>query len=183
MPDNRKRICADEALASFLALGQSRTLPRLRERYCAVTGVIPPALSTLKRWSRSDEWQARAREHDSAVQAATSEKAIEREAEQRVEVSLVLEDTYRDVLGRMREHLARMPQIKAPGQIVELVTAAGLLHGQLMAIQRGKMPDQAFLEKIVQQMSGAGGIGAAPSDEEMERLLELAMSEPGKPPN
>ncbi len=65
---SKKRICADEALASFLALGQSRTLPRLRERYCGVTGVIPPALSTLKRWSRSDEWQSRAREYDIAVQ-------------------------------------------------------------------------------------------------------------------
>ncbi len=178
MSDNRKRICADEALASFLALGQSRTLPRLRERYCAVTGVIPPALSTLKRWSRSDEWQARAREHDHMVQAATSEKAIEREADQRVEGSQVVEDAYRDVLGRMREHLARMPQINTPGQIVELVSAAGLLHGQLMAIQRGKMPDQALLEKIVQQMAGASsGNGAPPSDDEMERLLELAMAE------
>ena len=63
MVDNsKKRICADEALASFLALGQSRTLPRLRERYLRNARVIPPALSTMKRWSRSDEWQARARE-------------------------------------------------------------------------------------------------------------------------
>ncbi len=88
MSNTRKRICADEALANFLALGQSRTLPRLRERYCRNAKLIPPALSTLKRWSMADEWQARAREHDLAVQAATSEKAIEREADQRVEVSL-----------------------------------------------------------------------------------------------
>ncbi len=56
----RRRICADEALASFLARGQSRTLPRLRERYCRDAGVIPPALSTMKRWSMENEWTARA---------------------------------------------------------------------------------------------------------------------------
>ncbi len=179
----KKRICADEALASFLALGQSRTLPRLRERYCAVTGVIPPALSSLKRWSAKDKWTDRAREHDLAVQAATSKKAIEAEADQRVEISLIVEDTYLDLLGRMREHLARMPQIKTPGQIVELVSAAGLLHSQLLEINRGKMPDQGLLEKLVQQMAVAGGNGGHPTDDEMQELLELAMSEPGKPPN
>ena len=66
---------------------------------------------------------------------------------------------------------------------MELVSAVRLLHGQLMEIQRGKMPDQAFLEKIVQYMSGAAGNGAPPSDDEMERLLELAMAEPDKPVN
>ena len=97
----------------------------------------------------------------------------------------MVEDTYRDVLGRMREHLARMPQIKTPGQIMELVSAAGLLHGQLMEIQRGKMPDQGLLEKIVQHMSSAtsNGHGAPPSNEELERLMELAMAEPDNPPN
>ncbi len=179
---SKKRICADEAFAAYAALGPARSLLRLLKQYRAQTGVVPPALSTMKRWSTRDEWQARAREHDLAVQAATSEKTIQREAEQRVEVSLVLEDTYRDTLGRMREHLANLPQIKTPGQIVELVTAAGLLHGQLMEIQRGKMPDQAFLEKIVQQMAGSGN-GGHPGDDEMQKLLELAMAEPGKPPN
>ena len=90
----KKRICADEAFAAYMALGPSRSLTRLLDRYRAQTGVIPPASSTLKRWSTKDEWQSRAREHDLAVQAATSEKAIEREAEERVEVSLVVEDTY-----------------------------------------------------------------------------------------
>ena len=67
---------------------------------------------------------------------------------------------------------------------MELVSAAGLLHGQLMEIQRGKMPDQAFIEKIVQQMAGAAsGNGKAPTADELEQMMDLAMSEPGKPPN
>ncbi len=66
---------------------------------------------------------------------------------------------------------------------MELVTAAGLLHGQLMEIQRGKMPDQGLLEKLVQQMAVAGGNGGYPDDDEMQKLLDLAMAEPGKPPN
>ncbi len=183
MSDTRKRICADVAFAAYMTLGPARSLTRLLDQYRSDTGIVPPSISSLKRWSVDHAWQARARERDLAVQAATSQKAIEREAEQRVEASQVVEDAYRDVLGRMREQIAKLPQIRTPGQIVELVTAAGLLHGQLMEIQRGKMPDQAFLEKIVAQMSGAGGIGAATSVEELERLMELAMAEPGKPPN
>ena len=58
----------------------------------------------------------------------------------------------------------------------------GQLHGQLMEIQRGKMPDQGLLEKIVQQMAGSGN-GGDPSDDELQELLELAMAEPSKPLN
>jgi hypothetical protein len=117
------------------------------------------------------------------VQGETSRLAIEREAEQRVEVSQVVEDTYRDVLGRMRENLAKLPQIKTPGGIVELVSAAGLLHSQLLEINRGKMPDQELLEKLVQQMAVAGGNGGYPDDDEMQKLLDLAMAEPEEPVN
>ncbi len=180
---SKKRICADEAFAAHMALGPARSLSRLLESYRAQTDIVPPSISTLKLWSARDAWQARAREYDSAVQGETNKLAIEREAEQRVEVSQVVEDTYLDVLGRMREHLARMPQINTPSMILELVAAAGLLHGQLMEIQRGKMPDQGLLEKLVQQMAVAGGNGGHPTDDEMQELLELAMSEPGKPPN
>lgn len=176
----RKRICADEAFAAYMALGSGRSLSRLLKWYRVQTDVVPPASSTLKRWSTRDEWQSRAREHDLAVQAETSRRAIEAEADQRVEVSLVVEDAYRDVLERVRQLL---PQTSGDGMIMELVSAAGLLHGQLMEIQRGKMPDQALLEKIVQQMSGATGNGTPPSDDEMERLLELAMAEPEEPLN
>ncbi len=183
MSDTRKRICADVAFAAYMTLGPARSLTRLLDQYRSDTGIVPPSISSLKRWSVDHEWQSRAREHDLAVQAATSKKAIEAEADQRVEISLIVEDTYLDLLGRMREHLARMPQINTPGQIVELVSAAGLLHGQLMAIQRGKMPDQAFLEKIVQHLSRASGNGGDPSDDEMERLLELAMAEPDETVN
>ncbi len=179
---SKKRICADEALAAYMALGPSRSLSRLLDQYRAQTGVVPPASSTLKRWSTRDEWQARAREHDLAVQGAASKRAIEHEADQRVEVSLIVEDAYRDVLERVRQLL---PQTSGDGIIMELVSAAGLLHGQLMEIQRGKMPDQGLLEKIVQQMAGANGgaSDAPPSADELQRLLDLAMAEPGKPPN
>ncbi len=184
MSDIRKnRICADEAFAAYMALGPSRSLSQLLESYRAQTDIVPPAISTLKLWSARDAWQARAREHDFAVQGETSRLAIERQAEERVEISMLVEDAYRDILGRMRQQLAKLPQIQTPSQIVELVSAAGLLHSQLMEINRGKLPDQAFLEKIVQHMSGAGGIGAATSVEELERLIELAMAEPDKPVN
>jgi len=93
----KKRVCADEAFAAYMALGSSRTLPRLREQYCRDAGVIPPAMSTLKRWSARDAWQARAREHDIAVQGEANKLAIKREAEQRFEVSLVVEDTLEQV--------------------------------------------------------------------------------------
>ena len=111
---SKKRICADEAFAAYMALGPSRSLSRLLESYRAQTDIVPPAISTLKLWSARDAWQARAREYDGAVQGETNKLAIEREAEQRVEVSLVVEDAYRDVLGRMRQLL---PEINGDGAI------------------------------------------------------------------
>ncbi len=94
---SKKRIFADEAFAAYMALGPSRSLSRLLESYRAQTDIVPPSISTLKRWSTRDAWQARAQEHDSAVQGETSKRAIERQAEQRVEVSLVVEDTLEQV--------------------------------------------------------------------------------------
>jgi hypothetical protein len=85
MSDTRKRICADVAFAAYMTLGPARSLTRLLDQYRSDTGIVPPSISSLKRWSVDHEWQARAREHDSAVQGETSRLAIEREAEQRVE--------------------------------------------------------------------------------------------------
>ena len=76
---------------SYMTQGPARSLTRLLDQYRSDTGIVPPSISSLKRWSVDHEWQSRAREHDLAVQASTSEKAIEREAEERVEVSLVVE--------------------------------------------------------------------------------------------
>ncbi len=39
---SKKRICADEALAAYMALGPSRSLTQLFKRYRAQTGVVPP---------------------------------------------------------------------------------------------------------------------------------------------
>ncbi len=175
----KKKIHADQAFAAYTALGPGRSLSRLLKWYRAQTGVVPPASSNLKRWSTWDVWQSRAREHDHAVQGEASKRAIEREADQRVEVSVIVEDAYRDVLKRVRQLL---PEINGDGVIMDLVTATGLLHGQLMEIQRGKLPDQAFMEKIVQQLSGASN-GAAPSVEEFAQLMELALADPDRPVN
>ena len=38
----KKRICADEAFAAYMALGPSRSLTQLFKRYRAQTGVVPP---------------------------------------------------------------------------------------------------------------------------------------------
>ena len=181
---SKKRICADEALAGFLALGPSRTLPRLREKYCRDTGVIPPALSTMKRWSRSEEWQARAREHDSMVQGETSKRTIERDADERASVFGNIQDSLLAMLRVLRKGADRVPvKTVADLEVLSKIIVALSAHG--LDIERGKLPDQALLEKIVQQMGGASGNGGAepPSNEELERLLELAMAEPGKPPN
>jgi hypothetical protein len=67
-------------------------------------------MSTLKRWSASDAWQARAREHDLAVQGEASKRAIEREADQRVEISLIVEDirdAYESAAGGKRKGPSR----------------------------------------------------------------------------
>jgi hypothetical protein len=157
-------------------------LPRLREQYCRDTSVIPPALSTMKRWSRSEEWQARAREHDSMVQGETSKMAIEREADERANVFGSIQDSLLAMLRMLRESVDQV-KIKSieDMEVLSKIVVALSTHG--LDIERGKLPDQALLEKIVQQMSSAAGNGGNPSDEEMERLLELAMADPDKPLN
>ena len=57
---SKKRICADEAFAAYMALGPSRSLSRLLESYRAQTDIVPPAISTLKLWSTRDAWQVSA---------------------------------------------------------------------------------------------------------------------------
>ncbi len=162
----KKRICADEALASFLALGPSRTLPRLREQYCRDTSVIPPALSTMKRWSRSEEWQARAREHDSMVQGETSKRAIEREADERASVFGSIQDSLLAMLRVLRKSVDEV-RLESVADLEALSKIVVALSAHSLEIERGKLPDQALLEKIVQQMSGAtaNGGGAPPSNE------------------
>ena len=176
----RKRPTADEAFIHFCKMGQARSFAALRRWYQENTAKwAVPSDGCLRKWGKQYVWLDRAAEWDVEATNKASARASTMEAEERIEVSMVVENTYRDMLERVRQLL---PEVKKPSMIPELVTAAGLLHGQLMEIQRGKLPDQGLLEKIVQQMAGAGN-GGDPSDDELQELLELAMAEPGKPLN
>lgn len=179
MSDIRKRrVCSDEAFAAYMALGPSRSLTRLLKRYRSETGVVPPALSTLKRWSRSEEWQVRAREHDIQVQGETSEKTIEIQASERASVFEGLEDTVQDLLTLLRstmhdvtietvEHLKDLS-----GVIVELSA-----HG--LDLQRGKQPDASLVAALVREkMLGNGSTdraGQPPTPDELNEAIEQAL--------
>lgn len=180
---SKKRICADEALAAYMALGPSRSLSRLLDQYRAQTGVAPPAISTLKLWSTRDEWQARAREHDGAVQGEASKRTIERQAGERASVFESIQDTLLAVLRVLRKSVDEV-KLKSIADLEVLTKIIVALSAHGLEIERGKLPDQGLLEKIVQQMAGASsGSGAPPTTEELEQLLELAMADPGKPLN
>ena len=175
----KKRVAADQALSVYLALGPKRSLKRLLEKYQSETGTRPPALSTLKRWSKERGWQDRAREHDIQTAARTSEKAIECEAEERASVFGGIQDTVHDLLALLRETMhgvtiATVEDLKGLSGVIVALSAHSL------EIQRGKLPDQDLMAKIMQQMAGAtsNGQGAPPSAEELARAIDLAMAEP-----
>jgi hypothetical protein len=62
------------ALCDYCAMGPSRSLDTLCERYRTGTDPAPPTrrLTSLKDWSRSGDWQARARQYDSQLQQEAS---------------------------------------------------------------------------------------------------------------
>lgn len=68
-PAEQARITEPQARAAFLALGPERTLPALHARYRSDPEVLPPNLTTLKRWSAKFEWQRLAAEHDQKASA------------------------------------------------------------------------------------------------------------------
>ncbi len=177
---SKKRIHADEALARFVALGPSRTLPRLRERYCREAGVIPPALSTLKRWSRADEWQDRAKEHDIQVASRTSEKAIEAQASDRASVFDSMQNEVRDLLAKMHQNLKRVT-IKTVEDLERLADVAIKLSAHSLDIQRGQQPDPDLVAALVREkMLGNGTIdraAAPPTATELHDAVDKALRE------
>jgi len=133
----------------------------------------------LKRWSAKDAWQSRAREHDFQVQGETSKRAIEREADERANVFGSIQDNVLAML-RVLRHRAEKVRIESVADLKGLSGVIVALSAHSLEIQRGKLPDQDLMAKIMQQMAGAtsNGQGAPPRDDELERLIELAMAEP-----
>jgi hypothetical protein len=66
-----------QAYGDYLALGATRSLLALVERYQSQTKPGPPTrlLSTLKGWSASHQWQARVMAHERALQAEDRRRA------------------------------------------------------------------------------------------------------------
>ncbi len=176
---SKKRIHADEALARFVALGPSRTLPRLREWYCREAGVIPPALSTLKRWSRADEWQDRAKEHDAQVAGRTSEKAIEREAGDRASVFDGIQDVVHELLAKLRNKLDRIAieSVEDLDRLAEIIIKLSA-HG--LDIQRGKQPDADLVAALVREKllgNGSTDQAAPPTADELGAAVDKAFED------
>jgi hypothetical protein len=62
------------ALCDYCAMGSARSLEQLHERYRSGTDPVPTRrLTSLKDWSRSQDWQARARAYDDMLQQEAQE--------------------------------------------------------------------------------------------------------------
>ncbi len=174
-----KRIHADEALARFVTLGPSRTLPRLREWYCREAGVIPPALSTLKRWSRADAWQDRAKEHDAQVAGRTSEKAIEAQASDRASVFELIQDAVRELLAKLHDALKRVTieTVEDLDRLAEIIIKLSA-HG--LDIQCGKQPDLDLVAALVREKllgNGSTDQAAPPTADELGSAVDKAFKD------
>lgn len=80
MSKSPRRITEPEARAAYLAMGPTRTVPALRSRYLADTGVICPAEITIRKWSAKYRWRKLAAEHDAKVAAKASEAVAAKQA-------------------------------------------------------------------------------------------------------
>jgi hypothetical protein len=173
-----------EALSVYLSQGPRRSLRRCREHFLRSSKWQAPSVCTFKVWSTTHKWKRAAKEHDIQVGAHTSEKAIEREASERASVFEGIQDGLLAMLRLLHRSVDKVKlESVADIEVLSRIIVALSAHG--LDIERGKLPDQALLEKIVQQMSVANGgaSDAPPTNDEMQRFLDLAMVEPGKPLN
>ena len=174
----------EDALQVYLGMGPSRSLKRCLTHFLRSSKWQAPSDSAIRKWSIKHKWARAAEEHDIQVGARTSEKVIERQSGERASVFEGIQDSLLAMLRVLRKSvdevkLRNIADLEVLSKIVVALSAHGL------DIERGKLPDQALLEKIVQQMAGANGgaSSAPPSSDELQRLLDLATAEPGKPLN
>lgn len=172
----------DEALVEFLALGQGRTIPKLRKRLLSrpKKWTAVPGLSLLKRWSAVNGWVARSIEHDAQVAARTSEKTIEIQAGERASVFEGLENTVQDLLALLRGAM-RDVTIKTVEHLKDLSAVIVALSAHSLDLQRGKQPDASLIEALVREkMLGNGSIdraGGEPTVDDLTKAVAKALLE------
>lgn len=113
----------ETAKARFLSMGESRSLARVRALLLEEGKYRVPGLNSFKEWSRHQGWQAKAKEHDAQVSAATSSKAIELEADQRVELSSKLRRFSSEAIDKALAMLTKV-QAASVDEIETLVKAS-----------------------------------------------------------
>ncbi len=134
----------------------------------------------MKRWSRSDEWTARAREHDIQVQGETSKRAIEREAADRASVFDSIQDVVHELLAKLRNQLDRIA-IESVADLDRLADLIIKLSAHGLDIQRGKQPDPDLVAALVREkMLGNGSTDRAtapPTPMELNDAVDRALKE------
>ena len=138
------------------------------------------APATLRRWSTKFGWQDRAREHDAQVAGRASEMAIETQATARATTFDHIEHAVHELLAKLRDRLPGV-EIKSVADLDRLAEVIIKLSAHGLDLQRGKLPDPALVEALVNEKLLANGTidraTAPPTPRELDEAVDKALEE------
>lgn len=121
------------ALCDYAAMGPGRSLEKLCERYRSDTSTVPTKrLTTLKDWSREDDWQNRVQVYDQALRADEDAARATIRAARRIaleeadwETGNALREATRAILSELPRFIRHTEtEITQDGQLVKVITLA-----------------------------------------------------------
>lgn len=155
----KRRIEAGEAFTHYLALGEGRSLPKLRAEYEGMAEIITPSMSALKTWSREHGWTAKAGQWDADVLARVSRQVAEGAVKQHIDLAKRMRGLADTMLTKAEEVIKTVDSKSAHQLIGPLVEGAISLTKQA-AVTEGGVSDR---------VSALGGKAA---EDEQDRTAE-----------
>jgi hypothetical protein len=116
-------VTAQQAMCDYLALNNERSLRRLARWYEESRTEFPPSYGTLAAWSRRDNWQRAAAEHDDFVGAALRSRLRETAVQQQFDRVTALNNVAQRSLDVAAETL-RTASVSTASEVKALVSAA-----------------------------------------------------------
>lgn len=162
----RPPLKSGTAFARYLALGEGRTLERLRNAMLEDGKYAVPALSRFKEWSRQHGWVARGREHDAQVAAAAAARSIETEADSRVQLAGKLRRFSTEGIDKALAMLAEVKKATV-GEIETLVKAA------VEASRQAEVLDAGMGRPVEEQDEQANAVMADGGSQFFEAIVKL----------
>ena len=147
-------ITRDQAYASYLALGDGRTIKDLRDAL-EEDGVQAPSYGTLRQWAAAGQWRQRAVEHDSAV-VVTVDNIIAQKAKTRVALHEAAEDAAFEGFASLQRELPNVKIRNAKDAKIMAELTVALAEAATVMKERGLAGAMPLLEGPYAALAGNG---------------------------